>query len=135
MGIQVVQRLRGHPATILLFVALQCIGTTITTGPTASLIFKITSAACHEGAPPQSADDRSCVAEEQGTFILNLWTYSTIMTILGLVMTGPLSMLTDMVGPGKRGLAMVLSAMLMAAGDIWLYMCCECYSVLDAHHG
>ena len=84
-----------------------------------SLFFNISSAACHEGVPPHSADDPSCIAEAQGT---SLWTYFIIMTILGLVMAGPLSMLADMVGPGKRGLAMVLSAMLMAAGDIWLYM-------------
>ena len=129
MGTQTVHQRRGHPALVLLLVVLQCIGTEIVTGPTGTLFFRMRQFVECQGSEPLSQPSATeldpCVSTALDTYYSYLQTYERIVTLLGLLMSGPLARFMDVAGPGKRELVMAASAICMALGDIWLYACGE----------
>ena len=129
METQTIHQRRGHPAIILLFVALQCIGTEFVAGPTTTLLWNMTQFVECQGnelqLQPSAPELDSCVTTAFNTLQSNWQAYGRTILLLGLVASGPLARFMDVMGPSKRGLVMAASAIIMALGDIWLYVCGE----------
>ena len=109
------QPTRGHPATFLIYAFLQSLGAGLTVLPILFLFRDIARKRCQSLAPPDLDPCNAATIYTPPVIV-----YFSIVSILGLLVTGPFGKLVDAKG---RKAAMTAIGLLHCCGDIWLYLC------------
>lgn len=111
---------RASPAAVLPLVLLQSLAFGLNGLP---IFYTFRSIRCEQFEGPFPPDIDVCrLPAVQKAYNIDIAIYTTILTVLGILLSGPYGTFSDVRGR-KRALAVACG--FLTLGDFWLFICCK----------